>query len=580
MEKEWTIIFLIYANFADEKEEKLRIKFLTEQKNLLQTLSSLPLNDKCELLLIINNILFEGQENPEEHDTISITRYASDQPGMLIPQQLETLHSPFMLQKSDKLGELFNKIHNNQLKFNGKTIQTSANRYFLNTFDHGSAFGIFKSHINGEKSVTKDASFSNSSTNLDKNNNEIISNTITPTNIYYGIDPDNVNKAIIIPKNRYWDKSIINYNIPKLNLQFELRPTDKRKEAIIKLMNNEAFTKNILIRKDDKKIYFEMPEADKNPTVLQLNELLEHEELEALKQVPSSTNNTDIFTEMELDCEKETDYLTNEELANAISIGFKGKKIDCLLMMNCLMMNLHNCYALKDNVEFIVAPQGSIDIPGYNYNEIFVTLLDSAKNGNSIDPESLSRLCVESLRTFQSVTAQEREVIEKWAVFSFNLSRIGPIADLVDIIGNYANFYAEDENAKTLRTAAQKAISVTYNFEGSFDYEQSDITHFLKEILKNQLIEQSIHNDINNFLQDLYSLRKEFLCKEHWSSLIYNEMEDKALYPPMGLSIYLPEKLFPNECLFITFIHVQSLTQSRLLKEKKNWIKLLTTLSK
>ena len=90
------------------------------------------------------------------------------------------------------------------------------------------------------------------------------------------------------------------------------------------------------------------------------------------------------------------EILSNHELALSISVWLNKdawlnkedededlsdnlltqKKVGVLLMMNCWMMNLHTLYSLQYSVECLVAPVGDIAIPGYNYRDMLKYIYD------------------------------------------------------------------------------------------------------------------------------------------------------------------------------------------------------------
>ena len=51
--------------------------------------------------------------------------------------------------------------------------------------------------------------------------------------------------------------------------------------------------------------------------------------------------------------------------------GFGGKKIEIILMMNCLMQIIDTGYALRDSTRYLIASQLAMDLSGYNYTAIF-----------------------------------------------------------------------------------------------------------------------------------------------------------------------------------------------------------------
>lgn len=67
-----------------------------------------------------------------------------------------------------------------------------------------------------------------------------------------------------------------------------------------------------------------------------------------------------------------SNLLTNKELSSVIrSVLGAGKKLDLLVMYNCLMQNVFTQYELSGTVDYLVAPVSGIGHPGYNYREVF-----------------------------------------------------------------------------------------------------------------------------------------------------------------------------------------------------------------
>jgi len=125
---------------------------------------------------------------------------------------------------------------------------------------------------------------------------------------------------------------------------------------------------------------------------------------------------------------KAAEILKNSELAECLRkwLG-KEKKVAVLLMSNCWMMNLHTMYALKDTVKCLVAPQGSIDVPGYNLKDIFnqINKADSIR----FKINDLAIVCVETFdNTYSKAKAimldrQEPGILEQFKIFAVDLSK-------------------------------------------------------------------------------------------------------------------------------------------------------------
>ncbi|MBS1511138.1 MAG: hypothetical protein JST86_09870 [Bacteroidetes bacterium] len=87
-------------------------------------------------------------------------------------------------------------------------------------------------------------------------------------------------------------------------------------------------------------------------------------------------------------------FLSNEEINETLKEVFKDKKLDVLAMYNCIMQNTFTQYALRESVDWLVAPLSGICIPGYNYTQIFNEL---AKNP-SMDSAGVAELFTSTVR--------------------------------------------------------------------------------------------------------------------------------------------------------------------------------------
>src|SRR5262249_8194244 len=95
-----------------------------------------------------------------------------------------------------------------------------------------------------------------------------------------------------------------------------------------------------------------------------------------------------------------------------------------MLMMNCYMMNMHTMYSMSKNVQCLVAPQGAISNPGYNYKSILEYI---SKESGQVTPALLARHCVESACDRSAEKRAIRmglspdETIGTWSLFAIDL---------------------------------------------------------------------------------------------------------------------------------------------------------------
>ena len=144
------------------------------------------------------------------------------------------------------------------------------------------------------------------------------------------------------------------------------------------------------------------------------------------------------------------DMLTAYELNEAIKWAFGIRKqgeggIDVVCMMNCCMQFFDTGFALRETVNYLVAPETVMLFSGYNYSVIFEELFKDSK----MNEMELSYIIVDSFKykKFADRTHGER-AIEETALF-----------------GNDLTFYSEaaleiNELAKNLRNKITKPLEL------------------------------------------------------------------------------------------------------------------------
>lgn len=113
------------------------------------------------------------------------------------------------------------------------------------------------------------------------------------------------------------------------------------------------------------------------------------------------------------------DMLTNEELGEAIQIS--EQKIDVLIMINCMMQNVITQYALSGVVKYLVAPQGMMGLPGYNYEEILKVVFGPAEYNS---PEKVVEVALSTLADKRSDGLDYHLNVSQWSVTAFDLDEI------------------------------------------------------------------------------------------------------------------------------------------------------------
>lgn len=96
----------------------------------------------------------------------------------------------------------------------------------------------------------------------------------------------------------------------------------------------------------------------------------------------------------------DTSMLTNDELRNVLIYDAGSKKVDLLIMMNCAMQMIETGYALKDAVEYLVAPETCIFWAGYDYPSIINMLCSHPE----IETEALAKYAIDTIEAYYEKT--------------------------------------------------------------------------------------------------------------------------------------------------------------------------------
>lgn len=106
-----------------------------------------------------------------------------------------------------------------------------------------------------------------------------------------------------------------------------------------------------------------------------------------------------------------TSMLTNDELRNTIKYDdvrkkpcSDTKKVDLLIMMNCLMQMIETGYALHDAVEYLVAPETCIFWAGYDYKKIINKLCSDPDIGT----EAVARYSIDTIKSYYQTTTYKK----------------------------------------------------------------------------------------------------------------------------------------------------------------------------
>jgi hypothetical protein len=274
------------------------------------------------------------------------------------------------------------------------------------------------------------------------------------------------------------------------------------------------------------------------------------------------------------------EMLTNEELGGAIEAGFKRPgeskgKVDVLLMMNCLMMNVHACYALRESVQYLVAPQGGIDEPGYNYKAVLNRIMQPG--GGPASARDIAELCVESTFDFADVPRKDyQNIIQRWAIFAFDLSRFDSVAARIDALADYLN-----QNWAELEAPVHNARDICFRFDDvdRLPFNLVDFMHFVRLLLEQSNGLTAHQAAITGHLNEILNERNLLKVKEkEIQGEIYNQTWRRNLRADLdasGLGIFFPVPLDKTSPYYKFFIAENAPEASRFFRDNSNWTTLL-----
>jgi hypothetical protein len=373
MEKNWVIIFLVYADFFEEDTRRIRSesKISRELENLFNDIRNTPLQEGCTIYTVVNSIRYKGQTQTKTDRTFvhKVIRPANDGPGSM--EEILAIDLDNTLQKKDQLVSILSLINQRE----------PHSRIFLNTWDHGSVFGINQEgrrtgFVEVNSTISIDSLIMPGSHVL----NEPFPDSFTFLNTIFTIDnKDRTDFTDTIKKNRFYETTVENNNslvfeIEKLSVIFrsdkDITKSFESVKSFPDSSGNQTFRFEVNKSNHDllagflKEHSIETPDnlkvIDKDGTVFTLESFTGEVKdwIDVLKN-PRRSFTININSEMEL--------LTNKELADAIKESFPGNTVEVLMMMNCNMMNVHSMSAFNGSANFLVAPESGINEPGYNY---------------------------------------------------------------------------------------------------------------------------------------------------------------------------------------------------------------------
>ena len=268
------------------------------------------------------------------------------------------------------------------------------------------------------------------------------------------------------------------------------------------------------------------------------------------------------------------DILTNDELANAITYGFKNKYVDVLIMFNCDMQNMHTCYSMRASVKYFVAPESIISAPGYDYVSI-INLIGKNKTLD-VDGAMVAMHAVNTMKQY-FVKAGRAEKFEEHAMFAVCLEGYH------DKIIRFMKFFIEKMtvliDTESIKYTVGNTRTKCFTFGNDLHYDLVDFLNFLNKLTRST----------NN--TEIFDLNEYFQIK--YNSIIIAQAVGNAIYPntgisweqmtntpPKGITIYFPITTLNYSDPVVTDFIIPNARYSTSLLTEINWINFITKLYK
>ncbi len=540
----------------------------TMVNSMLGDIITTPINNQTRMFVILNSIKYISRGGKNKIDNraafFKIGKEANgfgnciERCELLDPDKLrENKHDIGVLQKVQQLTAVLKhtEVHPDE-------------QVFLITWDHGSAFGIFKKGSRNHK--------------------------LTIKSVRSEID-QNLSQFPFIKL--FWDR--INEKDQKGFLRKDLGEnsytTIQLGHSLVKAKNT-ANNQKWLQYHENKKSEFVY-----NAKIAQIKLIDENKKATNVKPDVDLENILKNVTRVRtLKVEpRAAEILKNRELAQCLEGWLDTKKVAVLLMSNCSMMNLHTMYALKDQVECLVAPQGSIDIPGYNLKDIFTAITNST--GEIIKSTELAIKCVESIENSYSkakaliLDRSEPGVIERYKIFAVDLSRKidgnscleNQINLFKSLCGKLFSLLRDPTAQQDLKYFFKYIRSVCFDFSEGL-YQMIDIVNWLESVkeanflLGDQMIlslpSLPVATAITEFLDSVSAKNKNLnniVLKSSGGEKAYTIENSTTPWPaigllPTGYSIFFP--IIYRSVIDPDLINLKdSISDDPLLTELESW---------
>ncbi|MBK9533106.1 MAG: hypothetical protein IPO42_15200 [Chitinophagaceae bacterium] len=108
--------------------------------------------------------------------------------------------------------------------------------------------------------------------------------------------------------------------------------------------------------------------------------------------------------------------ISNEDLAYAIRNSFK--KVDFIVLNNCVMQNVYSQFALQTVTDYLIAPQTGVTNPGLNMRQI-IKIIKNADDRDTND--SIAKKIIEGFANMEGRSATETDFLDLYVVLALKL---------------------------------------------------------------------------------------------------------------------------------------------------------------
>lgn len=241
------------------------------------------------------------------------------------------------------------------------------------------------------------------------------------------------------------------------------------------------------------------------------------------------------------------DLLYNEDLANAIKKGL-GCKVDIMLMANCYMQNMHTASAFKEIINILIAPQGDLEYPCYDFKSLITRLEADPLISNS----QLSEYIVKSTANFFP-----EDIKNKLSLFATDLAIVNRIETEISSIANYF-IKAIDKNNQIpgFKLIFQNVLRSCYQFDAGRNYFSIDLANLLYQLRIFEFDDpndprisgfEEMLNQVSDFILTTWVLANDYIIAKHTGVNFtaygppHGSAFDKNILPK-AVSIYAPDQ--------------------------------------